>query len=310
MAAPTAERPASGALWRTGRRWIERLMLIYGLLLTAYLLARVLIGEQWSLIAAVNNLLPWWAAGGAIISGAALFSHWRWRLIGAQVPILAAFALLYGDLYWPRGPVDVPEGIPITAATYNVLGGASDAQQVAAQIVALDADLVGLQELGGGHAAVFEQQLADEYPHRLMRPLETAFGLGLLSRYPILEAEVVSNFMNYHGDTRSALLRAVIDVQGTPVTVFVVHLPLPITLSPDGTVPIPFPYDTGRHDQQLAALRDFVRAEPGPVLVICDCNMTDQSDGYRRLNDVLDDSYREVGRGMGFLSGVGFWKKG
>jgi vancomycin resistance protein VanJ len=59
------------------------------------------------------------------------------------------------------------------------------------------------------------------------------------------------------------------------------------------------PYDDTVRDGQIETMRHLVRQASGPVLVLCDCNMSDQSTAYHDLDRLLDDSFREVGQGLG-----------
>lgn len=85
-----------------------------------------------------------------------------------------------------------------------------------------------------------------------------------------------------------------LDINGTDVVVYVAHP------TPPRNFFSPLTYSDERRGNQINDLRDQLRQESDPVLVLCDCNMTDQSDDYRAMNDLLDDSFREAGTRMGF----------
>jgi vancomycin resistance protein VanJ len=264
--------------------------LLYGLAITGYLLARIVVGERWNWVALANNFVPWWALGNAILIVIVLFSRERWLLVACQLPGIVAFIILYGDLLLPQDhPVEASSGTPLTAATYNILSSASDPQRVRAEITALDADIVGLEELGPVHAQVFAADLAQTYPHQAMYPDPQVAGIGLLSRYPIIQEEMFQP----RADSMYAL-RAVVDIDGVPVTVYVVHPQPPLHTSP-------FAYNDDTRDAEIAILiNDHLAHESGPLIVLGDFNMTDQSDAYRQMDDRLHDAFREAGRGMGF----------
>jgi vancomycin resistance protein VanJ len=265
--------------------------LVYGLAVSSYLLARVVIGERWSWIAFANNFVPWWALGNAILIVIVLFSRERWLLVACQVPGIIAFAILYGELLLPRDhPVEAANGAPITAATYNILSVFSDPQRVRAGIIALDADIVGLGEVGPHHAQVFAADLAQAYPYQALYPNPWVAGIGLLSRYPILEEKMIRLLPDSHNG-----VRAVVEINGAPVTVYVVHPRAPVEIQS------PWTYDDEMRNAEIRVLvHDHLAQESGPLLVLGDFNMTDQSDAYRQIAGVLNDSFREVGRGMGF----------
>jgi endonuclease/exonuclease/phosphatase (EEP) superfamily protein YafD len=280
------------------RRWqaaagnlIQTCILVYGLSITGYLLARFAAGERWRWIAFANNFVPWWALGNIAAGGIALLSRRRVGLIAAQMPGIAAFLVLYGDLLLPADtPAEATHTPPITAATYNIISVTSDPQRVQDVILSLDADIIGLQEVGPDHARQFADQLSGVYPYQVMHPGLPYLGVGLLSRYPIVEETMfqpLPGAMYY--------LRATLDINGAPVVVYVAHPPPPREwLSP-------FTYDDSRRNAEVdRLLADYLARETGAVIVMGDFNMTDQSDAYRRMDKRFDDVFRVAGRGLGF----------
>ncbi|MBN2305515.1 MAG: endonuclease/exonuclease/phosphatase family protein [Anaerolineae bacterium] len=266
-------------------------MVLYGLGISGYLLARVTVGERWNVIAFANNFVPWWALGCLVLAGIGLISRRRWVLIAVQLPGLIAFVVLYGGLLLPRGSAaSAGDGPRLTVATYNTLSSTSDPARVVNVIAGLDADIVGLQELGPVHTDRIADELAEQYPYQSLHPALPVHGVGLLSRYPILEAtafEPVPGAMLH--------MRAVLDVDGVRLTVYVAHPP------PPKQAFSPLTYNAEYRDRQIAILRDdYLTHDTGPVIVMGDFNMTDQSDAYRALDRLLDDAYREAGRGLGF----------
>lgn len=150
-----------------------------------------------------------------------------------------------------------------------------------------EADLVALAEYELSQAGVLHERLAEAYPYRAMAPYST--DVALFSRYPILAQRVIPSPL-----LRSPILRVVVDVEGVAVTVYVVHL-----VSPD-VIGLPWNYDDTARDRELALVDDLLAEERGPLLMLCDCNFTDQSDAYRVVAARLTDAYREAGQGMGF----------
>jgi endonuclease/exonuclease/phosphatase family metal-dependent hydrolase len=175
---------------------------------------------------------------------------------------------------------------------------ASDVDEIIGVIRDLDADIVGLQELGIGHGEAIEKGLRDRFPYQALYAGEDDFGLGLLSRYPIEDSALVLTYENYRGDEHAGLMRATVDVDGSLIRVFVAHPPVPPPFTFRGNVPRV--YDESIRDGQLALLREQIENVTTPVLVLCDCNMTDQSEGYRILDGVLDDAFEKAGQGLGF----------
>lgn len=258
--------------------------------MTGYLLVRLAAGECWNFIAFANNLVPWWALGALIACGVAIFSRFRWVLIALQLPILGAFLILYGAMYNPaRTSAQDHTGFEISAATYNLSAGFSQPRPVVDVLKSLDTALIGVQELGRGRAITLRQQLSDQYPYQVFYLAPQYQGLGLLSQYPVLEHYVKRSRVGY-----LRYLRVVVDVSGMPVAVYVVNPSAPDNHS------WPLTYNDDNREDVINSLLIRLEMETYPVLILCDCNLTDQSDDYRKMDRVLDDAFRQAGWGMGF----------
>ncbi|MBN1680905.1 MAG: endonuclease/exonuclease/phosphatase family protein [Anaerolineae bacterium] len=265
--------------------------LVYGLAMLCFLAARLTIGERWGPVAMANNFVPWWALGAGVFGVVSVFSRRRWLLVPVQAPIIIVFLVLYGDLLLPhKSAAGANGGRPLTVATYNILSRSSEPDRIIDMIVRMDADIVGLQELGPAHAEQIVAELSQQYPYQALEPHTSVYGVGLLSRFPIREYDVfrlASNNMRH--------MRAVLDVDGVPVTLYVAHPP------PPRDAFSPLTYDAGGRDDVIDALREnYLLAETGPLLVVGDFNASDQSDVYHTLDVFLDDAFREAGQGMGF----------
>lgn len=81
-----------------------------------------------------------------------------------------------------------PAGAPtLSVLTFNVNFGVGHDPRNVAAVSEADADLVLLQETTEQSETVFREALADHYPHMLFRDCCNAGGLGVLSKYPLLE---------------------------------------------------------------------------------------------------------------------------
>jgi vancomycin resistance protein VanJ len=283
----------SSLRWLPSAAWnlILAAILLYGLGVTGYWAVRLIVGERWGWIAFANNFVPWWALGGLIAGGIAAFSRWRWGLLALQAPGIVAFLVCYAPLLLPHSPTAAASDAPtFTAATYNIEAITSDPQRVLKVTAGLNADVIGLEELGPDHAALFEKDLSEKYPYQALYPQLPVHGVGLLSRYPILSQELIPPFPD-----SMLYLRATLDVNGTRVAVYVVHPPPPRQFIS------PLTYDDSRRDAEIAVLIDkYLAHETGPVIVLGDFNMTDQSDAYRRMDRGFDEAFRTAGWGLGF----------
>ncbi len=128
--------------------------------------------------------------------------------------------------------------------------------------------------------------------------------VALLSRYPV---EAASPFPL---PPRNLSLHAVLRVHGRPLHVFVVHLfPACLTGIPLSEVAGAARQAYAARAGEVARLEEEVRALDEPALVLCDCNMTDMSEGYGRLRTFLGDSFREAGWGPGHRFGAHPWQR-
>lgn len=293
--APKITKRWSNRLWHG----LQTIILWYGVSASVLVALRATIGGSWTFVALFNNFIPWCAAVGIFWGIIALFSRRRWLLVSLQIPLIVLFVAVYGRYFQEREPINPPsDGLALRVSTYNVFSVSSDVERIIGVIRDMDADIVGLQELGVEHSERFENDLGNIYPYQALYPGEEDFGIGILSRYPLVESEVLVNYENFRGDVHTGLMRVVVDVDGVLITVYIAHPPVPSPFSFRDNVPR-F-YDDNLRDGQLNALRERVEDEVNPVLVLCDCNMTDQSEGYQALDRVLDDSFLEAGKGLGF----------
>ncbi len=98
-------------------------IIAYGILFMLYLVARLTIGERWSLVAFANNLLPWLCWTGMALAVVSLLYRDRWLLVVLQLPAFLVFGIAYGDRFLPEtAPPPPSNGLTLTVVTYNVCG--------------------------------------------------------------------------------------------------------------------------------------------------------------------------------------------
>lgn len=109
-------------LWRTAKAVVHAGIIAYGILFMLYLLARVIVGERWNLVAFANNLLPWlcWTSMALAIVG--LLYRDRGLLVSLQLPALVVFGIAYGEQFLPNVPPPQRDVPTLTVAFYNVCG--------------------------------------------------------------------------------------------------------------------------------------------------------------------------------------------
>ena len=216
----------------------------------------------------------------------------RTRTALATLLLLAVLFLLANPILPPISAV-VPAkggGVPIAMMTFNLGGSFTPPEPLAQTIAAAQADIVAVQELTTQSAAVLTAELATTYPYRILDP--AGGSTGLLSKLPIVRYEWL------RPPNARPFVHVVVDQAGAHFHVFAIHFQTPGILwwqqlpLPRGLV------ETGL-EAEVAYLLPQVAAVSGPVVVLGDFNMSDQSRAYSSMTAALQDSFRQAGIGLG-----------
>ena len=258
------------------------LVTVYGIIVTVYTALQLTIGEQFIVVAWLNNgayLL--WAGAIALIVPCILFR--RRRILALMLLPALTFTINYLPMYVPREVVPSPNTQALTVLTYNIKLSPSNIYGISNDIWRIDADIVAIQELTPRSAEVLESELANIYPYRAFHPVNGFAGQGILSKYPIVADEFWRLYLGHQ--------RVEIDVNGTVIAVYNVHPVHHI---------LPFwGFDISRRTEEVDFFLKKAEQDNIPVLIAGDFNMTDQSGDYQRITANYTDSYRQVGYGMG-----------
>jgi endonuclease/exonuclease/phosphatase (EEP) superfamily protein YafD len=170
--------------------------------------------------------------------------------------------------------------------TANLGNGLATDDQVITALEGSGADVVALQELNQRQAGAIIPALAETYPHAVAFG-DSYEGRGLLSRYPIPEAEYIELVPNRPD------VFARIDLGSTNLVVIVAH-------------PRPQVIRRGRVRFAMGSLRQLVLlanaalASP-PAILLGDFNMSPRHPGYARyLRLGLIDAFQVAGTGRGW----------
>jgi vancomycin resistance protein VanJ len=308
----TARLSAWLVAWLTSvRLQMGALAGIYGVVADGYLLLRIVFGERLVLVAALNNVAHWIVLGSVTSCLVALLAPFRRFWVLYTLPGVVAFVAWYSPLYvpdhWFRS---ADSDLQLTVATYNLAAVRHDAWRTRNVLLAMEPDVFGLQEVGNGGRTLMVS-LQDVYPYMVRdddlpgsdmpiskRP-ERLGGYALLSKYPFLDGEsrVLLYYPEQAGENGARLgFRVVVDVDGQPVSVYVVH-----PLRPAITVR-PLEYDARARAQGVRVIADALRQEIYPTVLLCDCNFSPQTDDYGVLSGLLTDAWRERGFGLGLTA--------
>jgi endonuclease/exonuclease/phosphatase (EEP) superfamily protein YafD len=168
--------------------------------------------------------------------------------------------------------VAAPAGSDVEVVSLNLLVRNDDYEEVRRYLQQRDADVLVLSELTPKWVEALAPVIAG-YPHRLAKARKGAWGLGVYSRYPLVDAEITNL-----GVTDSSHVAATLRLPGGDVQLLGVHLVSPT-----------LPGRAERRNRQLVALANRLGpprspAEPRmPRLLLGDMNVTPFSPYFREL---------------------------
>jgi vancomycin resistance protein VanJ len=265
--------------WST---WLTVLTCIYVAVLFGLTALRLVYGDHWGWLFALNALTPYWFLPLPIVLGAAWITRQRamWISLGLGV---ALGAYLYGGLFMPRAPVANAAGPTLRVMTYNLLGFNFSSDAVIKTIHASQADVIALQELNPQNAAAIQRDLAETYPYQYLNPQDGVSGAGVISRYPLQPTGE-----KLPGDWVSAPQILTLTVADRDITFVRFHAYAGVDA-------------VTTREQEAQILADFVAAHAPhhPLIAAGDLNATDMNRAYGQLTSVLHDSWREAGLGFG-----------
>lgn len=271
----------------SARRIFAGVAIAYALMVIGYLALRLPFSDDsGGLVAALlgigSSLMPALLFPALPLAiGAALLRLPRVALLLA--PAGLAFALLYGGMLLPR-PAATGEPV-LVVYSHNLhvmvdgLGAAADS------IRASGADVIALQELTEPAAAFLGAELQDIYPYQQLNPVGlTTAGTGILSRWPLMDAEIWQSAM--------LQMRVTVNSPHGPFAFYSAHPPPPHWFLRA--------FDTSGRAAALASILDRAAHETLPVVLAGDFNLTDQTSDYQRILAAgFTDSFRERGWGLG-----------
>jgi endonuclease/exonuclease/phosphatase (EEP) superfamily protein YafD len=279
-------------LW-TARRLLVVAAMLYcaGLLVLALLWTIGVQGVWWLDLANVFALCLF--APLALLAPAALLSR-RWALRSVVLVACAACLGLFGPQMIPPA-AQAHSGPGFRVATFNLHYDLAESRlaDIIAAIRAQQADVVALQELSPGAAAAIQKELVGNYPYQVLAPSTELTGMGLISRYPLVERQAQG----------AALQTALLRVGGNSVTVINVSMTAPEIkqrrLPVVRWVKYIRNYRTSKRSREIALLLRTIEGVQGPLVVAGDFNLSDREPDYAQLAARLHDSYRETSWGFG-----------
>lgn len=267
-----------------------------------YLLLYLLTGMSIPVVAQLIHIAHWIVGGGAV-AGLLLALYpqrRRWALLG--VAGMVAFVSWYGAYFTSPSHGQADASNTLTVATYNLRDDTVEENREVDDILrGMDADIVGLQEVGPSQVRYFKTELADLYPYQAYKMNQRFDMVAILSRYPILATNVPADRQLTRPSVESIrYLRAVVEVEGQAVAVYAFHPMRP-------RFGLVTRYDDSYNRYNVQQLLTELATETLPTLMLCDCNTSPLTPQHQWLDGHLDDLQQQVGWGLGLThSGLPF----
>jgi endonuclease/exonuclease/phosphatase (EEP) superfamily protein YafD len=271
---------------------ISGLCFSYAISIATFFILRSVLVSWPPFLALLNNFVPFLFIPLPFALLLAWLARARLALLSSLI-ILLLFLLLYGSFFLPRFYPMTPPGDRLTVMSFNIGDLRSDPETLAAVIEAEAADIVAIEELNYRMAKPLQDRLSRRYSHRLFG---TDVGpTGLLSRFPILSY----NWFQPLLQGRSGL-HAVVEVNGKPLHVIVIHLYSPSVSWSGAQLSLPVGLRYEDQSPSVNQIMQYIATLNGPILLLGDFNMSDQNRAYTQLTRLVQDAYREAGWGFGF----------
>ncbi len=272
---------------------MARLLALYPIAVTLLALLLTIAPQRTGILALAQILLPHLFLTVLVLLPPAFLM--RDRALVTAVVVASIVGLMRFGSEWASFSPAAGADSDLSVLSWNLEVGARDGAQVVAALRATVADVIALQELTPDTAAAIEAdaQLTDRYPHRVLRPDPSVFGMGLLSAHPIAAHEVLADPVGIeaHLDRGAGSIVAVVNAH---------PLPGRITMGPLG---LPIGFDATGRDAALERLRGRIERlmlADEPLVLLGDFNVAPTEPAYRLLSDGLRDAHVEAGQGPGW----------
>lgn len=281
MSSPSATTSSSGTLsWRG--ILLEKfrfLLVVVGVCLVAGLFAK----QSW--FCDILTAFVFYQLLGGIVALVGLVALRAWRS-AAVAAVLLAWLLVITAPYLPwkqgRGEVHAATGNAVRVLLTNVLSRNRESAELMRMIQEANPDIICSQETDDFWYAEF-QRLKDTYPHHHAVPRPDNFGIGLWSKYPLLEASTLEL-----GDSTVPTIFVKLDVHGTTVNLLCLH-----------TLPPLLGDYADTRNQQLAAVPELVERHGAPFLLVGDLNASLWSPHVKDIRDAT--GLRDARDGFGIF---------
>jgi endonuclease/exonuclease/phosphatase family metal-dependent hydrolase len=291
------------------RRVIARLALAGVVVIAAFEWLLLLLRPEDGPLGVLQIFAPHLALLGLLFAAICLLER-RARSVAGAVALALVVGLRFGG-DWVSLPAAAPTGsTELLVASWNLEVASRSGVDSAVFLHGNQADIVALQELRPDTAAAIEADpaLVERYPYRALVPRDDFWGMGVLSRLPILDSA-------YDGKPAIQVLH--IDLGGGRRLAVVNAHPAHADIESLGSTSLPLGLDTAARNAALDVVRaqiDGLIGEGLPVVMLGDLNTTASEPAFDRFVTGLREAHQEIGIGPGWtwrpsrleFTGMGF----
>ena len=266
---------------------------LYVILFSAWILLRFLFFDSFWWLALINTIALYIFIPLIIFLPLALLCRY-WRLFIALCFPLGLFIGLYGSFFLPSLSLSTPapQNQPIIKAmTFNMLFDNGDYDAISKMIAENNPDIIGFQEVRSQTVPILIKRLGKEYPHSAFHPIELYHNVGILSRFPIDKFIALPAPPIQRGIQETLRLK-----KAEPLEAIVAHL---TPSYPTRQFLKLADYWYSSRAAEVSYLNNIAKQYDEPMIFMCDCNFTDTSETYSRMQNFLNDSFHQAGWGFG-----------
>ncbi len=263
----------------------------YVLLFSLWILLRLVFFDEFWWLALINTFAQYLFIPLLIFLPIALLCR-QWKLLTGLAFPLGVFIAFYSPFFLPAFSTPVThKGPSITAMTFNMLFSNKDYNFIVKMVAANNPDIIGLQEVPPNTEDILKQIFGSSYPYHAFRPVEESHNVAILSRFPIKDVSMLPN------PPFPRALQATVSVDnGRVLQVIVAHF---VPNYPANELVKLAQGWYNLRGEQVSYVKNLVREQKAPSIMLCDCNFTDTSETYTRMRDVMHDSFYDIGWGFG-----------
>ncbi|NET40715.1 endonuclease/exonuclease/phosphatase family protein [Okeania sp. SIO2B3] len=273
----------------------------YSGLILIYFILRLIFWDKFWLIALIGNFIPLILFPILILPlPAFLIIKKRWFLIVSSIACLLLIGWLHTQYFSPQ-TISAANTQPLKIFSLNNSWHKTETETLVEIIKREKPDIVFLQEITRNHITKSFPKLKAEYPYQTSDDIK-GYRAAILSRYPIEFQENLH--LAGHSEVQQ---RAIIKIKEKLIVVYNIQTISPWIrlrkILPFLTIPV---YEFDERSLEIQDLIERLKKESLPVIVAGDFNMSEQSEDYYYLRQVLNDSFRVSGMGFGLTWPAGW----